>query len=287
MTDVGDHTLQLRDGRTLAYTVYGDPAGFPILNCHGGLLCRIDVEPNADEFQKLGAMVVSPDRPGVGGSTRKPDHSTADWVDDARELVDALGIERFAVMGWSEGGQYSAAVAARLGDRVTRAAIIAGCPPLDDDATFADLNSLDQRFAWMSEKRAWMARTIFAGLSFMAKRLPKQYVRFSTRWMPDADADVIHAHADWFARATAEGCRNSHGVVDSYRAFVGPWGFRADEIKVPVRVYQGTVDGLVRPKWATQLSSSIAGATLTTYDGEGHMIAVSHRADVVGDLLAG
>jgi hypothetical protein len=31
---------------------------------------------------------------------------------------------------------------------------------------------------------------------------------------------------------------------------------------------------------------AIPGATLTKYDGEGHMIAVTHRADVVRDLLA-
>jgi pimeloyl-ACP methyl ester carboxylesterase len=286
MAERGDHTLQLRDGRTVEYAVYGDPDGTPVLNCHGGLLCRIDVEPNDAELRDLGAMVVSPDRPGIGGSSRHPAASTADWADDARELVDALGIDRFAVMGWSEGGQYAAAVAARLGDRVTRAAVIAGCPPLDDAATLADLNKLDRRLAHYSVKRPWIARMVFATLTFTAEHMPKQYVKVSAKDMPDADAAVVRAHADWFARAAAEGGRDTRGLVDSYRAFVGPWGFRADEITVPVHLYQGSADELVPPKWADQLASSIPGATLTTYDGEGHMIAVTHRADVVRDLLA-
>jgi pimeloyl-ACP methyl ester carboxylesterase len=286
MTDPGDHTVQLRDGRTLAYTVYGDPDGSPVLNCHGGLVSRIDVEPNEADFRRLGAMVVSPDRPGVGGSSRKPGHSTGGWADDARELVDALGIDRFAVMGWSEGGQYAAAVAAHLGDRVTRAAIIAGCLPLDDAATFAELNAFDRRFATMSTKRAWMARGVFGSMTFLARHLPKQYAKFSARSMPEPDAAVIRRHSGWFARASAEGGRNSHGVVDEYRAFVAPWGFTLADVQVPVHVYQGSVDGLVPPKWAGRIAAALSDATLTTYDGEGHFIAVTHRGDVVRDLLA-
>ena len=115
-----DDELRLADGRRVTYSRFGDPDGTPVLNCHGGLMCRFDVEPCAAEFAALGAFVVSPDRPGVGGSDRKPGRSTVDWVDDARELLDALGIDRVAVMGWSMGGQYAAAVAARMPDRVRR-----------------------------------------------------------------------------------------------------------------------------------------------------------------------
>ena len=142
-----DHELTLADGRRMTYSVFGTPDGTPVLNCHGGLVCRFDVEPCADEFVVMGLRVISPDRPGVGGSDRQPGRSTGDWADDARELLDALSIDRAAVMGWSLGGQYAAAVAARLGDRVTKLAIIAGCPPLNDDERFAELNRLDRRLA--------------------------------------------------------------------------------------------------------------------------------------------
>jgi hypothetical protein len=37
----GDHTLTLADGRTLGYAIYGDPAGLPVVNCHGGLVRRM------------------------------------------------------------------------------------------------------------------------------------------------------------------------------------------------------------------------------------------------------
>ena len=37
--------LTLRDGRTLAYAVYGDPAGLPVFLFHGTPGSRLDVEP--------------------------------------------------------------------------------------------------------------------------------------------------------------------------------------------------------------------------------------------------
>ncbi len=281
-----DHVVELRDGRRLGYAVYGDPDGVPILNCHGGLVCRFDVEPCADDFRTLGVSVVSPDRPGVGLSDRRPGHSTADWADDARELLDALGVDRLAVMGWSLGGQYAAAIAALLGDRVTRAAIIAGCLPLDNDATFAQLNSLDRRLARLSTRAAPLARVAFAASAMLARRAPERYANISAKRSPASDAAVLRANAEWFGRAVAEAAKDSAGMVDEYRAFVGTWGFRLEDIGVPVHVYQGTLDELVPPSWASDIATTIPNAELTTFDGEGHMIAISHRADVVRDLLA-
>jgi pimeloyl-ACP methyl ester carboxylesterase len=281
-----DRVLELRDGRTLGYSVFGAPDGAPVLNCHGGLLCRFDVEPCAGELAGLGARVISPDRPGVGTSSRKPGRTTVDWADDARELLDALGVDRVAVMGWSLGGQYAAAVAAKLGDRVTRAAIVAGCPPLDDDATFAELNRLDQRLARMSQRHAAVARAVFATMSWFGRHAPERFGKLEARRSSGTDRAVLTEHAEWLGRATGEGCRQHAGMVDEYRAFVGPWGFSLADVAVPVHVYQGTEDELVPRAWADRIASAITGASATTYEGEGHLIAISHRADVVRDLLA-
>ena len=38
-------TIDIGDGRALAYREYGDPRGHPVVNCHGGLLCGLDVAP--------------------------------------------------------------------------------------------------------------------------------------------------------------------------------------------------------------------------------------------------
>ena len=53
-----------------------------------------------------GIRIIAPDRPGLGLSTRLPGRQIADWPNDVRELADALGIARFAVIGISGGGPY-------------------------------------------------------------------------------------------------------------------------------------------------------------------------------------
>src|SRR3954449_1418019 len=51
---------------------------------------------------------------------------------DAATIADALGLERFPVMGVSGGGPHALACAALLPQRVTRAAILVGAAPSDD-----------------------------------------------------------------------------------------------------------------------------------------------------------
>jgi len=83
-----DDLLALPDGRSLAYAEFGDPDGRPVLFFHA----------------TPGVRLIAPDRPGVGRSTPQPHRRLLDWPDDVRHLADALGLERFAVVGFSNGG---------------------------------------------------------------------------------------------------------------------------------------------------------------------------------------
>src|ERR1700712_2237228 len=132
IADEADHTVRLRDGRRLSYAQYGDLEGFPVLNAHGGLACRLDVASAAPAAQICGIRLISRDRPGVGRSDPQPDRTILDWTGDVTELLDRLAVDRFAVMGWSLGGEYAAGVGYALPGRGTRAAIIAGALPLTD-----------------------------------------------------------------------------------------------------------------------------------------------------------
>ncbi|MGH9280537.1 MAG: alpha/beta fold hydrolase, partial [Acidimicrobiales bacterium] len=126
--------LQLTDGRYLAYRWFGaDPAGDGpvVVHNHGGLSSSLDAASAHEVAAAAGIRVLAPDRPGVGGSDRHPGHDVADWADDVAALLDHFGIGTGATTGWSMGGQYALALAARLPERVARAAVIAGCPPLD------------------------------------------------------------------------------------------------------------------------------------------------------------
>jgi pimeloyl-ACP methyl ester carboxylesterase len=81
-----------------------------------------------------------------------PTASAADgwWtVTDVSAIADALGVEQFAVTGGSFGGPLTAA--ARLPERVTRAACVAGVAPFDmpDFEWFAGMDAVNiEEIGW-------------------------------------------------------------------------------------------------------------------------------------------
>jgi len=138
----GDHAMGLRGGRTLGFTIYGGPSGSPVINCHGGLLSGHDVSPADDLASSLGLCIISPDRPGINRTSRLSNQGLLPWVRaDLVPLLDYLELGTISVMGWSEGGQYALAVSLALAERVTKCAVLAGCPPLDNPETFKGVES--------------------------------------------------------------------------------------------------------------------------------------------------
>jgi pimeloyl-ACP methyl ester carboxylesterase len=277
-------TVRLRDGRTIAYSSWGDPDGRPVLNCHGGLVCRLDIATAEATARDLGLRIISPDRPGVGHSDRKPGHALLDWTDDARELVDALGIETCAAFGWSMGGQYALALARALAPRVDTAIVVAGCPPLDNDDSMARLNRMDQRLASLSTKSASMARATFATMRALAGHMPKRFAERSARSLGPYDADVVTRPTTGYSAMVAEGLRQTMGAVDEYRAFVGPWGFTPAEVEVPVQLWWGSDDPLVARELIESLAEALPSCELHAVADAGHFVAFDRWREVLAPL---
>lgn len=284
---VGDHVLALPSGRTVGYTIYGDPDGMTVLNCHGGLVSGHDAEPADRDARDLGLCIVSPDRPGVGRTDRLPGHGMIPWVQaDLVPLLEHLHVDRLAVMGWSEGGQYALAVAFELDRRVTRCAVVAGCIPLDELASLRELNRLDRTLTRLSEKAPVLARGYFRLTGILSKRAPQLVVRNAVRGLPKMEADAVIARGRWLPIIVGEGARQPHGGVDEYRAMSAPWGFTPEEVAVPVRIFHGRADLLVPVAWGNELAGRIPGATVTLYPDEGHFIALTRRREIL-EFLAG
>src|SRR5438552_2192436 len=123
-------TTPTSDGRVLAFAVWGDPDGFPVMALHGTPGCRLERWPNEEVYQGLGVCFVTHDRAGYGRSSRRPGRRVVDEVDDVVLLADHLGFERFGVTGGSGGGPHALACAALLPERVVRATCRVGVAPL-------------------------------------------------------------------------------------------------------------------------------------------------------------
>jgi pimeloyl-ACP methyl ester carboxylesterase len=123
-------TLDLSDGRTLAFAVWGDTGGFPILSLHGTPGCRLGRWPREELYVELGVCFVTHDRAGYGRSDRHHGRRVVDVVADVRAVADGLGFDRFGLSGGSGGGPHALACAALLPDRVVRAICDVGVAPL-------------------------------------------------------------------------------------------------------------------------------------------------------------
>ena len=122
--------VRLRDGRRLTYRAIGDSAGFPVVYLHGAIGSPRWRSPALDAaVDSLGIRYVAVNRPGFSGSDPCPDRTVADHAADVEELADALGWQRFSVIGVSAGAPFALACAWRLPGRVVAAAAASPLTP--------------------------------------------------------------------------------------------------------------------------------------------------------------
>lgn len=106
------------NGIELFFRVYGE--GAPLLLIHGGLsdssVWQNQIAALAEHHQ-----VIVADSRGQGRSTRTADPITYDLMaDDYIKLLDALGIQQAALVGWSDGGIIGLDIAIHHPERLTR-----------------------------------------------------------------------------------------------------------------------------------------------------------------------
>src|SRR5919109_5337308 len=76
----------------LAFIEYGDPNGWPVIFCHGWPSSCTMAELTDAAAREVGVRIISPDRPGISGSTMVVDRKLLDWPPIAERLADFLGL---------------------------------------------------------------------------------------------------------------------------------------------------------------------------------------------------
>jgi pimeloyl-ACP methyl ester carboxylesterase len=239
------------DGRTVRYCLYGPVDGFPVISHSGSPSTRFKRPDQVAAMWRGGVRVLMPDRPGYGGSTRRPGRTVADVVPDVRVLADAQGWERFAVVGGSGGGPHALACAALLPERVIRCAVLSGIKPADPTPP-PDEPALRSQLATI-------AHDIMSGVADGGPEMPGPPPGPPARDDPAA-----------MARLRATFVDSHDGWVDDSLAFARPWGFGMPDGTVPVGVWHGTHDTNVPPEHAEWLLANIPGARGHQYTG-GHL----------------
>ncbi len=278
--------ILLDDGRRLAFDEHGDPEGAPALWCHGGISSRLDAAPLGARCRELGVRLIAPDRPGTGYSDHAAGRTLLDWPADVAELADALGVDRFAVAGWSLGGQYALACAAALPERVTRVALIAGVVPFEAEPSRDGLTWMDRSLLTLSRWAPPLAALgLLGGIRLpSAARLQRVVERDGT------ESDRVAMRTDPSPRAMAVAIKESirsgtRGVIRDYRIWGEPWGFDLEGVEVEVGVWQGDEDTMVPLSDAELLAARIPKSRLFVCPGEGHVSLPRNRFQEIAAWL--
>jgi pimeloyl-ACP methyl ester carboxylesterase len=243
-TPIADEVMRLADGRLLAWAEWGDPRGSPVVFLHGSPGSRI-LCPCPEVTAAAGVRLITIDRPGYGRSEPVADPTLIGFAEDVRRLIDHLWLGRVPIVGWSGGGQYAAACAAVLGERVSALALLATPAP------GRELPGLSGRFPDVAElartdpERALRAATQ-AGAALAAS--PEDA---GDSWQSAADRAIRSqggtedALRDMWREAFRAG---AHGVAADVVAGSRPWGFACSDLQTPVALFYGEDDAAVGPE---------------------------------------
>jgi pimeloyl-ACP methyl ester carboxylesterase len=264
--------VALEDGRSLA--VHDAGGDGPVVVWHtGSPQTGALLAPLVEAARVRGLRVVSYGRPSYGGSTPDPGRDVARAAGDVAQLADALGIGSFSVLGASGGGPHALACAARLGERVTGAAVIASPAPYSE------------AFDWFAGRR--VPGGLRAGREGREARAAyAEREAFDPESFVAADWDALEA--EWAALgqdAMAAGQAGPDGLIDDDVAFTHPWGFELDEVGCRVLVVQGGLDRVIPPSHADALVRALPRGELWLRPRDGH-VSILRAVGVVLDWLS-
>lgn len=283
-----DRQVVLADGRRLVYSVYGDADGSPVLYLHGFPGSRLEAGLSHDAARCLGLRLVAPDRPGIGRSDPFPGRFLADWAEDVRQLADTLGWDRFPVLGVSGGGPYALACAARLGERIERAGLVAGMAPVDNPAATRGMPWPARAVLLLARYWPLATQWILRGAAAVAQRNPHRLPREFAAGLPAADQAVLRRPevSRLLRESLGESFRQGpFGNREELRILARPWGFPLTAIASPVRLWHGKADVTVPAGMGRYLAWHLPRCDASLLPGEGHFSLPVNRAEAILDAL--
>ena len=276
------------DGGEVAWAAWGDPEGRPLMVCHGTPGSRLARSADPELYERVGAQVVTFDRPGYGRSSVRRGRTVLSVADDAIAVADGLGWDRFAVLGVSGGGPHALAVAHRASVRTCSVGLAVGMAPPE----MVDPNDL---IAFNREARR---RALEEGRASLEEFLAEPAARFEAD--PGAMLDAVATDAPAVDRVmlkqpeirgrvvefTQEAFANGpQGWFDDVWALLTPWGFELRQVSTPVRMWCGELDRNVPSKSIERMATELNLHSLETIPDAGHLGWLAHEERILRALL--
>ncbi|MEO6511299.1 MAG: alpha/beta hydrolase [Nocardioides sp.] len=261
--------VPLPDGRIVHAYDSGGPAGAPAVCWHHG---TTNIGSPPGPLLGAGVRWCSSDRPGYGGSSPLLGRTVGSAAADTEAVADALGIERFALMGHSGGGPHALACAALLADRVSGTVSISGPAPYDAEG-------LDW-FDGMAPAGVASHRAAERGRAAL-EALEESGEELDIGFTPE-DEEALGGRWSWVLDVVRPAiAAGPAAAIEDDLASVAPWDFDPTDIPGPVLVLHGDADRLVPVSHGRWLAARIPGAELKVGAGDGHITVLDHAAEAL------
>ncbi|MEY2615471.1 MAG: hypothetical protein QOH78_1244, partial [Verrucomicrobiota bacterium] len=260
------HFCQTSDGVQLAYSRMGQ--GFPIVK-PGNWMTHLEFDFETPIWRPLYGELsrnhtfIRYDARGNGLSDREvPEVSFEDFVDDLEAVVDAAGIDRFALLGISQGCAVSIAYAVRHPDRVSHLILFGGYAV-----------GWKKRARTEAEKEAGDAMLTLMRIGW-GQENPAFRQMFTSQFIPGATKE----QADWFnelqriSSSPADAVRNflANGEVDVTSLL--------SQVKVPTLVMHSRQEARVPFEAGRRMAAGIPGARFVPLESRNHLILENEPA---------
>ncbi|MGU3501599.1 alpha/beta fold hydrolase [Mycobacterium sp. C31M] len=276
--------------RQLGFAEFGDPQGRAIFWLHGTPGARRQIPAEARAYAELEKIrLIGVDRPGIGSSTAYQYPNVLAFAEDLRTIADTLGIGNFAVIGLSGGGPYTLATAAAMPERVVAAGVLGGVAPyIGPDGIASGLMNLGSTVAPVLEIAGAPIRLAAATLIKFIAPVGSPALEIYARISPEGDRRLLGRpeFKAMFLDDLLNGGRKQlsapfFDIVD----FVRDWGFRLDEVKVPVRWWHGDADHIVPFAHGAHAVSRLPDAEMTVLPGESHLGGLGCAEEILRTML--
>ena len=263
----------LPDGRRVGYAEYGDPKGLPVFALHGTPGSRLMFALTDLVARDRRLRLIAPERPGYGLSDYRSCATLLDHAKDVSALANALGIERFAIIGVSGGGPYAVAVAAAMPRRVVLLALVGPVGPIADHGQQIRMSPRHRLLFGRLARWPLAPRAFFFGLRKLLHVAPEIAYRGLLTRVSQPDRTIL-ARDDVKASlcaAVLEGLRPGiEGAVQDVGLFCAPWGLALERVDASAVLWQGSDDSIVPPEAAYWLARTLPNCRLDVVHGAGH-----------------
>lgn len=279
--------LFLSDGRRLCYAEFGPEDGYPVIMMHGVTGSRLQISPERQCLGEQGLRIIIPDRPGFGFSDSLDERSIYDWHRDVTELVDALGLERFALLGYSVGGSFALAAAKALQARVSRLTLVS---PMGHFRDIKDLDGMLPMFRILLGLGRYTPNIAMALVRIIGRSIRNNAERYYERVIeqsPQMDREVLGNRVirDLYTQSMLEAARQGErDMIMEQLMMARDWGFEVEDITVPITIWHGEEDRHVPLGMARELQKKLPDAELKVIPGAGHFLIFKYWTDIITDL---